>query len=393
MTSAPTEIQLSRGTIRFDRNELAGAFGDIGTDLPLIVGIILAAKLDCASALILFGTMQVLTALRYRMPMPVQPLKAMAALVIAQKIGGNVLFGAGLAIGVVMLFLTLTGLIDWLARVVPKVVVRGIQFGLGLQLSSIALKDYVQADGMSGYVLAAIGFCLLVAFMGNRRFPAALFVIVLGLVYACVFKLNTPTLYQGIGFRLPHTHVPQWHDVLTGFILLALPQLPLSLGNSVLATRQIAEDLFPDRRLTVRAISFTYSMMNLINPFFGGIPTCHGSGGMAGHYAFGGRTGGSVILYGSLFLTLGFFFSGAFAQIVQVFPLPILGVLLLFEGLAMMLLVRDQAASKIDLPIALVVGLIAFGLPYGYVVALIGGTILALVARRRAGTLDLFANR
>ena len=134
-------------------------------------------------------------------------------------------------------------------------------------------------------------------------------------------------------------------------------------------------------------------MMNLINPFFGGIPTCHGSGGMAGHYAYGGRTGGSVILYGSLFLTLGFFFSGAFAQIVQVFPLPILGVLLLFEGLAMMLLVRDQAASKIDLPIALVVGLIAFGLPYGYVVALIVGTILALVSRRRAGTLDLFATR
>jgi hypothetical protein len=393
MTGSPEEIQPSRGAIRFDRNELAGAFGDIGTDLPLIVGIILAAKLDCASALILFGVMQVLTALRYRMPMPVQPLKAMAALVITQKIGGNVLFGAGLAIGVLMLFLTLTGLIDWFARVVPKVVVRGIQFGVGLQLSSIALNQYVQADGASGYVLAATGFCLLIAFMGNRRFPAALFVIALGIVYACVFKLNAPALYQGIGFRLPHTNMPQWHDVLLGFVLLALPQLPLSLGNSVLATRQIAEDLFPERRLTVRTISFTYSIMNLINPFFGGIPTCHGSGGMAGHYAFGGRTGGSVILYGTLFLTLGLFFSGAFAQIVQVFPLPILGVLLLFEGLAMMLLVRDQMASKVDLPIALIVGLIAFGLPYGYVIAMIVGTILAHIARLRASTLDLFATR
>src|SRR5207249_7414890 len=119
-----------------------------------------------------------LTALRYRMPMPVQPLKAMAAIVIAAngKIGGKVLFGAGLAIGVIMLFLTITGLIDWLARVVPKVVVRGIQFGLGLQLSSIALK-YVQDDGKPGYVLAALGFCLILAFMGNRRFPAALLVI------------------------------------------------------------------------------------------------------------------------------------------------------------------------------------------------------------------------
>src|SRR5438034_10475528 len=101
MSRADSATIPARGAIRFDRNELAGAFGDIGTDLPLIVGIILAARLDSASALILFGIMQILTALRYRMPMPVQPLKAMAAIVIAAngKIGGDVLFGAGLAIG------------------------------------------------------------------------------------------------------------------------------------------------------------------------------------------------------------------------------------------------------------------------------------------------------
>src|SRR6266436_4733162 len=108
-----------QGGIRLNRNELAGAFGDIGTDLPLIIGLILAAHLDSPSALILLGAMQILTALCYRIPMPVQPLKAVAALVIAQKIGGNVLFGGGLAIGILMLFLTVTGLIDVLARVVP----------------------------------------------------------------------------------------------------------------------------------------------------------------------------------------------------------------------------------------------------------------------------------
>lgn len=391
MSTVETQTPLRPGTLRFDRNELAGAFGDIGTDLPLIVGVILAAKLDVASALILFGVMQVLTALRYRLPMPVQPLKAMAAIVIAQGISADVVFGAGLAIGVLMLFLTATGMIDWLARVVPKVVVRGIQFGLGLQLVWIALSNYVRAEGINGYVLAAVGFCLALAFMGNRRFPAALFVIALGVGYACVFKLNFSALGQGVGFRLPQPHLPRWHDVWQGFLLLALPQIPLSLGNSILATRQVAEDLFPERRLTVRSIGLSYSVMNLINPFFGGIPTCHGSGGMAGHYAFGARTGGSVILYGTIFVTLGLFFSGAFAHLVVVFPLPILGVLLLFEGLAMMLLVRDQAASKVNLPIAIIVGLMAFGLPYGYVVALVVGTLLAHAARLRAGTLDLFA--
>ena len=373
----------ARGGIRFDRNELAGAFGDIGTDLPLIVGVILAANLDSASALILFGAMQILTALRYRMPMPVQPLKAVAALVIAQKISGNVLFGGGLAIGILMLLLTITGLIDVLARVVPKAVVRGIQFGLGLQLATLALKDYVKADGAIGYVLAAMAFVLIVMLMGNRRYPAALFVIALGLLYAIIFKLNGPTLLDGIGFRLPHVYRPGYQDVLTGFLLLALPQIPLSLGNSVLATRQMAEDLFPERPLTVRGISSTYSLMNLVNPFFGGIPTCHGSGGMMGHYAFGGRTGGSVILYGVLYLILGLFFSGSFAHVVQVFPLPILGVLLVIEGMRIMLLVRDIVDKKAEFSIAVLVGLIAAGLPYGYLVGICVGTILFYLAKNR----------
>jgi MFS superfamily sulfate permease-like transporter len=381
---AKTEtIDAAPGGIRFDRNELAGAFGDIGTDLPLIVGVILAANLDSASALILFGAMQILTALRYRMPMPVQPLKAVAALVIAQKISGNVLFGGGLAIGILMLLLTVTGLIDLLARVVPRAVVRGIQFGLGLQLATLALKDYVKADGARGYVLAAIAFVIVVMLIGNRRYPAALFVIALGLAYAFIFKLDGSTVVQGIGLRLPHVYRPSVADVLTGFVLLALPQIPLSLGNSVLATRQISEDLFPEKPLTVRGISFTYSMMNLINPFFGGIPTCHGSGGMMGHYAFGGRTGGSVILYGLLYLILGLFFSGSFAQVVQVFPLPILGVLLAVEGMRIMLLIRDTVDKEAEFSIAVLVGLIAASLPYGYLIGICVGTALFYLARNR----------
>ena len=226
--------------IRFDRNELAGAFGGIGTDLPLIVGVALAAKLDGASVLIMFGVMQIITALSYRMPMPVQPLKAMAALVIAQKLSGPVLYGAGLAVGVTMLILSATGLVDWLARVIPKSVVRGIQLGLGLQLATLALKQYVQSDGAAGYALAGVAFVLIVLLIGNRKYPAALFVIALGLLYAFAFKLDGPTLARSAGFGLPGFRVPQWHDVLTGFLVLGLPQIPLSLGNSILATRQVA---------------------------------------------------------------------------------------------------------------------------------------------------------
>ena len=374
---------MRKGWIRFDRNEFAGAFGDIGTDLPLIIAMILVAGLDAASALIMFGVMQVFTGLRYGIPMPVQPLKAMAALVIAQKLSGGVLFGGGLAIGVIMLVLTVTGLIGWLARVVPKNVVRGIQFGLGLQLAMLAVKDYVPAEGAAGYALAAAGFVITIVLLGNRRFPAALFVIALGVAYALIFKVNFDVVWRGASFHLPHLRMVSRQDLLTGLIVLAVPQIPLSLGNSILATRQVAEDFFPERPLTIRQISFTYSIMNLVNPWFGGIPTCHGSGGMAGHYTFGARTGGSVIIYGCLYLSLGLFFSGCFAQLIQVFPKPILGVMLAFEGLAMLLLVRDIANSKSDLFIAMLVGLMAAGLPYGYAIGLIIGTALAYLWRNR----------
>jgi len=383
--STPTNLSPppARQKIRFDRNELAGAFGDIGTDLPLIIAMILAAKLDVASVLIMYGAMQILTGFFYRIPMPAQPLKAVAVIVITQTaiqpITGNIIYGGGLAIGMIMLLLTVTGLINWLGRIIPKTVVRGIQFGLGLQLTTLAFKDYLPRDAAPGYWLAGIGFVIAILFYGNRKYPAALFIILLGVIYAFLFKLDFYKLNQSIGFSLPQLHTPALKDIWTGLTVLALTQVPLSIGNSILAAQQTAQDLFPERPQSLRKISLTYSLMNLLNPFFSGVPTCHGSGGLAGHYAFGARTGGSVIIYGTLYLVLGFFFSHGFENVIQVFPYPILGVILIFEGLALMLLIRDTTGSKQDFFLVLLVGLMANGLPKGYLIALIVGTILAYV--------------
>jgi len=376
------------GGLRFDRNELSGAFGDFGTDFPLVVGMILAAGLDGASVLIMFGLMDVLTGVVYRCPMPVQPLKAMAVLVITQRLAGNVLFGAGLAIGIAMLVLTLTGSLDRLARVVPKAVVRGIQLGLGLQLALLSLTDYMQADALVGYVLAGIGFAVTVALLGNRRLPPAIFVVGIGVVFALLFRVDLAGLASGVGIGIPRFGTPTVADLATGFLILALPQIPLSLGNSILATRQVTQDLFPDRRISIRKIGLTYSLMNLVSPWFGGIPTCHGSGGIAGHYVFGGRTGGSVVLEGAFYLGIGLFFSAGFGQIVQVFPLPILGVLLLFEALALMVLVRDVSGSRGEFSIVLLVGLLAVGLPYGYVIGLVVGSALSYLTKRGVVGID-----
>ncbi|RMD78567.1 MAG: transporter, partial [Lentisphaerae bacterium] len=129
--------------IAFNRHEFAGAFGDIGTDLPLLTGVIIAANLEPSGILTCFGILLILTGLYYRIPMPIQPMKAMAALVIAQGIGLETIAGAGIAIAIIVLILTITGLLQKIAELVPPSVVRGIQVGLGLKLSLLALTRYI----------------------------------------------------------------------------------------------------------------------------------------------------------------------------------------------------------------------------------------------------------
>ncbi len=362
--------------IRFNRNELSGSFGDIGTDLPLIMGMILTVNLDSASVFILFGLMQIVTGAVYGLPMPVQPLKAMAVLVITQKIGGDVLAGAGLAIGVVMLILSLTGGLFWIEHLIPKCVVRGIQFGLGLSLATLALKQYLPTMGWTGYGLALCAFAIVAALWNNHRLPPGAVVVLFGGIFAAVFSVDFGVISSAAGLTLPTWHRPAWNDIVTGFVVLSLPQLPLSLTNSVIATSQTLRDLFPERKVGIGRIGTTYGLMNIAVPFLGGIPVCHGCGGLAGHYAFGARTGGSVIIYGTIYVVLGLVFSGAVAHLVQVFPMPVLAVILFVEALTLMLLLRDQMASRRDTGIALMVGLIALSVPHGFIVGLLAGCAL-----------------
>ena len=292
-------LSFFNGRIRFDRNEVGGSFGDIGTDLPLIVGMILACRLDIASTLIMFGAMQMLTGFLYGMPMPVQPLKAMAVIMISQKLSGNVLYGAGLAIGVTMLVLTSTGLLSLLSRLIPLSVVRGIQLGLGLSLATLALKTYVGAGGAEGYVLAGACFLIILFLLGSRKYPAALAVMALGALWAIAFKLDIYKIGLGLGLSLPAIHIPARHDIWQGLLTLALPQIALSLSNSIIATRQTVNDLFPARRISIGKIGLTYSFMNLVNPFFQGFQPVtareawqditHSARGQAGPFSSMGR--------------------------------------------------------------------------------------------------------
>lgn len=374
--------------LRFDRNEWAGSFGDIGTDLPLLLGIVLASGLDAGNVFSVFGLLQIATGLLYGLPMPLQPLKAMAVLVISQKIEGGVLLGGGLAVGAVMLLLTLTGGLDLLVRWIPRSVVRGIQFGLGLSLASLALKTYVPSMGRAGWALAAAGTCLMLLLWGNRRVPGGLLLVALGAAFAFWKGLDLGVVLGGVGFSSPALRVPSPEEVWRGFWLLALPQIPLSLSNSIIATHQTLRDLFPHRRVGVRKIGLTYAAVNLAAPFLGGVPACHGCGGLCGHYAFGARTGGSVVLYGTFYLVTGLFLSSPLGEVVKIFPQPLLGVVLFFEALALMALVRDTAAAGRDLAVALLTGIVAFAVPHGFVAGLFLGTLVFYGFRRYGVEVD-----
>jgi hypothetical protein len=373
-----------RPSLSFSRHEIAGAFGDLGTDMPLLVGVVLATGMDAPAAFVAFGLLQILSGLAYRLPMPVQPLKAMAAIAIAGKIAPPLLAAGGLIVGITMLLLANTGALEWIARTVPKPVVRGIQVGLGIQLLTLALTRFLPSGGTAGWLLAAAALGIIAVMRSNRHVPAGLVVLSLGLAYAAVMW---PTGVSGpFGFQLPTlpTRWPTTDEFGKAALMLALPQIALSLGNSLLASRQVVADFFPEREpLSVQRIGTTYGLMNLVAAPLGGLPVCHGSGGIVGHYIFGARTGGSAIVYGSALLFAGLFLVGDPAAFQRLVPGPVLGALLLVEALAVLALVQDQWRIPSAFALAIACGLTAAYAPYGYALALIGGTMLSVPLRHR----------
>lgn len=368
--------------LRFDRTEWSGALGDLGTDLPLLVGMVAAAHLDPARVFGVYGLLQVLTGVVYRMPMPVQPLKAVAAIVIAGGAGAAQLRAGGFAIGAIMLALAALGGLDRLQRWVPPLVVRGIQLGLALQLGRLALTRFIPAEGTGGALVAAVAVALALALRGSTRVPPAFAVVPLGIAWAA-WRAGTGAAVAPAAAPVP-VGWAAFLDAATlgqGLVLLALPQLALSLGNSVLATHRIARDLFPDRAPSVRRIGLTYAAMNLASPFLGGVPVCHGSGGIAGHHAFGARTGGSVVLYG-----LGWMAAAAAAALapdatIALVPAPILGALLAVEALALVRLLGDVPRRAAPLGLVATLAATAAFAPYGYAIALAVGLALAPAIR------------
>ncbi len=322
---------------RYDRMEWAGAFGDLGTLIPFIAAYIGVLGMDPFGVLFAFGVAMLVCGLYYRTPIPVQPMKAIGAVASIQAVQTAVVTPgavhvAALVTGLTWLVLGLSGLMRHVARWVPATVVYAILLGLGLGFMLQGLKM------MQGDVPVAIAAAVLaLSLLGNRRIPAMFALLLFG---AAIGAWRQPELLSRIatapiGLRLPAPALGDiaWDQVFVGVVLLALPQIPLTLGNAVLAITRENNRLFPARPVSESGISISTGLMNLLSGATGGVPMCHGAGGMAGHIAFGARTGGSVVILGALLLVLALFFSQAVVTLFQLFPPAVLAVLLFITGL------------------------------------------------------------
>lgn len=337
-------------TNRFDRMEVAGAFGDLGTLIPFVVAYIGVLGMDPFGILLAFGVSMIVCGLVYRTPIPVQPMKAAGAIATTQAaqtlvITPAMVWGATLATGIVWLVLGLTGTARHVTRLVSRPVVLGIILGLGFGFMIEGAKMMSNNWWLGGAAL--LGTSLLLT---NRIVPAMFLLLLFG---ASCGMLADPTLLGALAevqleMRLPTFALADLtlRDFVLGAVFLALPQVPLTLGNAVIAITEENNRLFPDRPVNEARISTSTGLMNLVSAGVGGVPMCHGAGGLAGHVRFGARTGGALVILGLVLLVGALFFSGSVATFLRLFPPSILGVILFLTGAQLALGACDISKDK-----------------------------------------------
>ncbi|RPI08565.1 MAG: sulfate transporter [Zetaproteobacteria bacterium] len=243
---------------------------------------------------------------------------------------------------------------------------QGLVIGLGL---GFVLEGVKMMAGDP--VLAVFAVALTFALLSSDRIPAMLVLLGLG---AAIAVFREPGLLGELGrvslrVRLPELALTRfgWEDLAVGVAVLGLPQVALTLGNAIIATVEENNTLFPDRRITVQAVAVDHGIMNLVGASLGGVPMCHGAGGMAGHVRFGARTGGSLVILGVVVLFVGVFLSDSVATLFRLFPRWLLGTILLFGGLELAVGAQGSGGQRSDRYVVLLTaGLALWNMGVGY---------------------------
>lgn len=281
----------------FNMREVGGAFGDLGTLLPLLLGMAALSGLSAQAMLLGFAIFYIATALHYRLPIPVQPMKAIAAIALTTGITPEVLAATGVLMGAILLILAGTGWIARLAKLVPQSVLAGLQLGLGVSLAVVAWELMGTAPW-----LAAAALALMFAMLSTGRQAAAPCGLALALLIAQFTGIPGLVVSGGEGGWTPTWILPGFADVRLALSEFVLPQLALTIGNAVILTVLVAGDYFGPRaaHVTPGRVAVTSGLANLLTAPFGAMPMCHGAGGIAAHHRFGARSGTAPMLLGAI---------------------------------------------------------------------------------------------
>jgi hypothetical protein len=347
-------------SFEFNLRELAGSMGDFGTLFPLAIGYIVVCGLNPAGFLVMMGLANIATGLIYKLPMPIEPMKVLAVMAIAQKWTPTMVYASGFSMGLVWLLVSITGFITLIEKITPISVIRGIQVSLGLLLAIQAAKMV-----LTWWVIGIASILIIVFFRKNRYAPAAIVLIVIGIII--MLLKGQLHLIAGPQFSIPSLTKFSLIEVWQTFLLAGLAQIPLTATNAVIATSALIKSYWPEKQVSTRKLSLNMGIMNLIFPFFGGMPLCHGAGGLAGQYYFGARTGGTNIIEGTIEISLGLFLAYSIADLFSFFPTAIIGAMMFLVGLELVKFVTDIKLNKDIFPLGatIVVSLIT-NMAYGF---------------------------
>ncbi|HYN55645.1 MAG TPA: molybdate transporter family protein [Motilibacterales bacterium] len=361
--------------------EASGAVADLGVLVPIAIALIVSNGLSTTAVLLPAGLLYLVVAWTYRTPVAVQPLKAFGAAAIAAGAGADVIAAGSLIMGVVFLALGSSGLLDRLGATFPRVVIRGVQLAVGLTFARIAWGMLTSPSSTftaqwPPALTALVCLVTTVALLRWRR-ASALIAVVLGLGVAVIATWGAGAVTLGpTPIVLPTISTA---DLLLAATLLVLPQVPLTLANSCLAPADAAPKYFPDSaaRITPSRLARTLGAANLAVGAIGGMPLCHGAGGMSAHHAFGARTWRAPALIGAVLTALALLLGNDLALVLRAFPLAVLAALLLVAGITHVRLLTDLRGWS-DWSLALLVGIAGAA---GYLLAAVVGGLVVVALR------------
>lgn len=350
------------GDFEFNLRELAGSTGDFGTLFPLAIGYFAVCGLNPAGLLVMMGLANIVTGVIYHLPMPIEPKKVLAVVAITQRWPPSLIYATGFGTGIIWLVLSFTGLIQKIAAVTPRSVVRGIQVALGIMLAIEGFKMVA-----TGWILGVISIVIVIVLRESKYAPAAIVLMVLGV--GIVGFRGELMQAVNLGFTLPPITLFRPLEIWQGLVLAGFAQIALTATNAVIATSALISQYFPDKPVPEKKLALNMGVMNAVVPFFGGMPMCHGAGGLAGQYYFGARTGGTNIIEGIIEISLGLFLAGSIATLFALFPQSIIGAMLLLVGIQLTGFVRDIRKNELII-MALTAGVsLATNMAIGFVLA------------------------